>query len=157
MRRLLPICFALAAVGPAAAPAGEPPAEPVTVFLAPAPPSRAAKERMRRWHRDTQGRISPLLREWRSLASTARQRPGQPLTAGCRRLDLALARLDRRGLPAAPDPSASLHLERALRSLSEASRSCAQGAWFLTAWRLRQADAAWRELRGRLRLYELGP
>ena len=152
----MPICLALAC-GTAAAPATEPPATAATLRLAPAPPDRATREGMRRWHLATHERISPVLREWRRLAQAARERPGRPLAAGCRRLDLALTRLDRRGLAAAPDASASLHLERTLRLLRGAAGSCSQGAWFLTSWRLRQAEDSWRELRARLSVYGLVP
>lgn len=164
MRRSLPIRLTVVAValafaggGAAAAAATTPADEPNALGLTPTRPDAAATERMRSWHRQTGERISPVLREWESLARSARQRPGQPLAAGCRRLDRALARLDRDGLSRAPDTAASLHLEKTLRALSEASRSCAQGAWFLTGWRLRQADDSWRELRGRLALYGLVP
>ena len=98
-----------------------------------------------------------MLREWESLARVARERPGGTLTAGCRRLESALGELHRARLPVAPDPSISLHLEQTLRSLAEATVSCSHGGYFLTTWRLRQADGSWRELRARLRLYGLVP
>ena len=113
---------------------------------------------MRRWHRDFRGRISPVFHEWEGVARAAREQgPTTGLAAGCRRLDLALGRLDRHRLRAAPDPSVSLHLEKTLRSLAEAARSCTHGAYFLTTWRLRQADDSWRQLRGRLLVYGLSP
>ena len=79
------------------------------------------------------------------------------MMAGCRRLASALASVERGHLPTAPDPSVSLHLEETLRALHEASRSCTHGAWFLTGWRLHQAEESWRELRGRLLVYGLAP
>jgi hypothetical protein len=112
---------------------------------------------MRRWRDDCRGRLSPVLREWQSLEWTGRGWPGDGQLAGCRRLDLALSRLARDRLPVAPDPSVSLHLEETLRSLSDAARSCTHGAYFLAAWRLREAADSWRELRGRLLLYGLAP
>ena len=39
----------------------------------------------------------------------------------------------------------------------DAAGSCTQGAYFLTTWRLHQADESWRQLRGRLQLYGLTP
>lgn len=151
VKRLIPICFALATgVSP-------PPAQTTTLSLQPTPLAAAERQRMRQWSHDALSRISPVLREWDSLARATRQRPGQPLPAGCRRLDLALRDLAEVDLSAAPDPAAALHLERTLRALREAARSCANGAWFLTSWRLGQADASWRELRGRLRLFDLAP
>ncbi len=112
---------------------------------------------MRRWRRESRDPLAPVLREWEHLARVARRGPGSRLTAGCRRLDLALEGLDRGRLPAAPDPSVSLHLEETLRSLGEAADSCSQGAYFLTAWRLREATESWRQLRGRMLLYGLSP
>ncbi len=112
---------------------------------------------MRRWHHDYRGRISPILREWEGLARVTLERPGSRLTAGCRRLDLALSRLEHERLPVAPDPAVSLHLEQTMRSLAGAANSCTHGAYFLTTWRLQQADASWRELRTRLLLYGLVP
>lgn len=135
----------------------EQPAETAAIRLVPSPPKAAAKELMRRWHREYRGQISPVLREWRILARAARERPGSRLAAGCRSLELALGNLDREILPLAPDPSISLHLGETLRSLADATRSCTHGAYFLTTWRLHQADNSWRELRGRLLLYGLEP
>jgi len=156
VRRLASICLAFAAAGSLSAAAAEKPVETATIQLVPAPPA-AARELMRRWYLDYRGRISPILREWEGLARVARGRPGSGLTAGCRRLDLALSRLGRGRLPVAPDPSVSLHLEEMLGSLADATDSCTNGAYFLTTWRLRQADDSWRELRGRLLLYGLAP
>lgn len=127
------------------------------IELAPASPAAATKELMHRWHRDYRGRITPVLREWEGVARAARQRPGSTLTAGCRRLELALGALERRRLPVAPDPSVSLYLEQTLRSLADAAISCTHGAYFLSTWRLRQADDSWRELRARLLFYGLAP
>jgi hypothetical protein len=150
-------CIALLAAGGLQAAAAEPPGEPTTLFLRPAPPTARDEALMRRWHHETRRRIGPVLSEWERLSRAVREQPGRTLAAGCRRLDLALGRLDRHRLPVAPDPSVSLHLEETLRSLSNAADSCAQGAVFLTAWRLRQAETAWRQLRGRLLLYDLTP
>lgn len=160
MGRHLLLCLALAAGGgyqATRAAAAVPPDEATTLSVRPAPPAAATTRLMRRWRHDTRRRIGPVLREWQALAHAVRERPGRTLAAGCRRLGLALGRLDRDGLPVAPDPSVSLHLEQTLRSLSDAADSCAQGAYFLTVWRLRRADDSWRELRGRLLLYELAP
>ena len=150
------ICLTLAAGGSAAVTAGEPETE-AGIRMAPSPPPEAVELRMRRWHREYSGRIEPVLREWESLARAARERPGRTLTAGCRRLESALGELSRTRLPAAPDPSISLHLEEALRTLARAVVSCSHGGYFLTLWRLRQADDSWRELEARLRLYGLVP
>jgi hypothetical protein len=147
----------LAATTSLAAVGEEQPATPVSIQILLSPPAVASKELMNRWHRDYRGRISPVLREWRSLAQAVHERPRSWLTAGCRSLDLALNRLSGAELPIAPDPSVSFHLEEALRSLTKAAESCTQGAYFLTAWRLQQADDSWRELRGRLLLYGLAP
>lgn len=161
--RSLWICLALAAAGGLVAAreaVGDEPAEPTeptVIHLEAAPPSAGTQRLMRRWHEDARDRVAPVLRAWESVTRAARERPGVALTAGCRRLDLALGELRRDRLPPAPDPSVSLHLEETLRVLAEAAESCTQGAWFLTSWRLRRADAAWHELRGRLLLYELTP
>ncbi len=157
MRRLVWICLTLVTSGTLSATGAERQAEAPGIRLAPSPPAAATKEVMRRWHRHYRGLISPVRQEWESLARTTRERPGGRMTAGCRRLDLALEKLRRGRLPVAPDASISLHLEETLRSLAEAAASCSQGAYFLTAWRLRQADSSWRELRGRLLLYGLTP
>lgn len=125
--------------------------------MLPTPPAAETQRRMRRWHLDYRRRISPILREWEGVSRTARERPSANLTAGCRRLDLALARLEHGRLLLAPDPSVSLHLEEALRSLSDAADSCTQGAYFMATWRLREADDSWRQLRRRLLLYGLAP
>ncbi len=110
------------------------------------------------WHDRYRPLISPVLREWRQVARAARsgQTP-ESLVAGCRRLDRALAGLDRRRLLSAPDPAVSIHLGESLRSLAEAARGCTRGAYFLTDWRLRQAAGSWSELRHRLVLYGLTP
>lgn len=157
MGRLASICLLLAAVGGLAAVGAGAPDDGGTIELVPAPPAPATGDLMRRWHRDTRGRLSPVLHEWELLARAARRGPGSELAAGCRRLDLALAELARERPIVAPDPSVALHLEETLRSLSGAAQSCAQGAYFLASWRLRQADASWLELRGRLLLYGLAP
>ena len=135
----------------------EQPAEAADIQWAPSPPAAATKQLVHSWHDDYRGRISPVLREWESLARAVHERPGGSLTAGCRRLELALSKLGRGRLPVAPDRSISLHLERTLRSLADAALSCTHGAYFLTTWRLRQADDSWRELRGRLSIYGLAP
>ena len=135
----------------------EPPSEKATIRLAPTPAEPESHHRMRRWHRTYRQRLSPVLREWELVAKVARERPGAGLLAGCRRLDRALTRLAGAPPPTSPDPSVSLHLEQTLRLLADATDSCTQGAWFLTAWRLRQADDAWRQLRRRLLLYGLAP
>lgn len=157
MRRRLWIRLALTL--PAALPAagGEPAPEAATLRLEAAPPAPAMRELMRRWQRQTRARISPVLREWDGVERAARRGPPRGLAAGCRRLDRALGDLGRDRLPVAPDPSVSLHLEETLRALAEAAESCTQGAYFLTTWRLRRAEASWRELRGRLLLYDLAP
>ncbi len=157
MSRRLWTSLALLALGGLQAAAGEPPDETATIFLRPAPPTAATAALMRHWHRETGGRIAAVLREWQGLSRAVSERPGRTLAAGCRRLDLALDRLDRDRLPTAPDPSVSLHLEETLRSLSDAADSCAQGAFFLTVWRLRQAETTWQQLRRRLLLYDLRP
>ena len=151
------ICLALAAGASLAATDTGPPAKRATIQLAPTPPAAATMELMRRWHHDYRGRISPVLQEWEQLARAARGRPGSRLMAGCRRLDMALARLVLRRLRVRPDPSVSLGLEEMLRSLTAAATSCTHGAYFLAIWRLREADDSWRELRNRLLLYDLAP
>ena len=125
--------------------------------MAPTPAVAESHQRMRRWHRTYRQRLSPVLREWELVARVARERPGAGLLAGCRRLDRALTGLSAAPPPVSPDPSVSLHLEQTLRMLADAVDSCSQGAWFLTTWRLRQADDAWRELRRRLLVYGLDP
>ena len=157
MRRLATICFLLAAPGGPVPGATEPPSAETTIRMAPAPTAAESHHRMRGWHRTYRQRLSPVLREWELVARVARERPGTDLLAGCRRLDRALTRLAGAPPPPSPDPSVSLHLEQTLRLLTGAVDSCSQGAWFLTAWRLRQADDAWRELRRRLLLYDLLP
>ena len=157
MRRPASILFALVTLPGLAAGGAEAPSEPGRIQLVPSPPAAPVRQMMRRWHRSYRGQMTPVLREWEALAQAARERPGSRLTAGCRRLELALVRLDRGRLPIAPDPSISLHLKETLRSLADAADSCSQGAYFLTTWRLQQADDSWRELRGRLRLYDLTP
>lgn len=157
VRRRIWIWLALATTASLCAIGAEPPDDPGGIELAPSPPPAATKELVHRWHRDYRRRVSPVLREWESLARAVRERPGDRLTAGCRRLELALRRLGRGRLPVAPDPSISLYLEETLRSLFEASISCTHGAYFLTVWRLEEADESWRQLRGRLLPYGLSP
>ena len=157
VRRLFPLALALALAARLCLAATEPSGETGAVRMLPSPPSESAAAGMRRWHHDYRARISPVRREWESLARATRRRPGDRLMAGCRSLAAALRSVERSRLPTAPDPSVSLHLEETLRALREASRSCTHGAWFLTAWRLHQADASWRELRGRLLVYGLAP
>lgn len=157
MRNIVALCLLLAAAEVAALPDAERPPGAEAIRLAPAPRAAATRQGMHRWHRAYRSRVSPVLREWAAVARVARERPGDSLLAGCRRLDLALDRLRRGRMPVAPDPSVSLHLEQTLRTLAEATDSCAQGAWFLTTWRLREADDSWRQLRSRLLLYGLAP
>jgi hypothetical protein len=99
-----------------------------------------------------------VLREWRAVRrSAAGPWTGESLEAGCRRLGAALGGLDRRRLPPAPDPVASLYLEETLGFLTEAAASCSRGAVFLADWRLRQAAGSWSRLAARLRLYGVEP
>lgn len=162
VRRFVSICLALAAAGsgPGTFATGEAPPprpQPPAIQLSPAPPSQEGRELMRRWRHELREPLSPVLRAWEGLAHAARETPGSPLTAGCRRLGAALEALGDRRLPPAPDPAVSLHLEETLRLLGEAAGSCTHGAYFLTSWRLREAAASWRQLRGRLLLYGLSP
>jgi hypothetical protein len=153
------ICLALAGAGGShLAATAERQSDVPAIEMLPATPTMETEELMRLWHHRYRGRISPVLHEWQRVLETSRgQGPVIGLTAGCRRLGSALDRLDHGRIPAAPDPSVSVHLEKTLRSLAEAARSCSHGAYFLTTWRLEQAEDSWRELRGRLLLYGLSP
>lgn len=157
MGRIASICLLLTATGGLSGTATGRPVETAAIQIVPTPPPAATEERMRLWHLDYRIRILPVLQGWQDLARATRERPGSRLTAGCRRLDLALTGLAQVRLPLAPDPSVSLHLEETLRSLADAARSCTQGAYFLTTWRLQEADDSWRQLRGRLLMYGLAP
>lgn len=113
---------------------------------------------MRRWHRRYRKLITPVVHAWDELARSAgRPHPAERMLTGCRELGSALAATDREALLRAPDTAVAVHLDATLRSLASASRSCEQGAYFLTTWRLRQAAGAWAELASRLALHGLGP
>ena len=157
VRRIASICLLIAATGGPSATAADRPVETATIRMLPTPPAGDNQ----RAHAPLAPRLPrPHLAD---PAGVGGRRPGRAraagrnLTAGCRRLDLALARLDTGRLLLAPDPSVSLHLEETLRSLTDAADSCTQGAYFMTTWRLREADDSWRQLRGRLLLYGLAP
>ncbi len=159
-RRAAPLLAAaalLAAAGPAAAGAATDVAPTPTLELRLAPIDERERQRMLRWHGVYRRLMAPVLRRWSVIERGSLPRPSRRLISGCRGLARSLAELDRRPLAAAPDRAAALHLDRALRALDRATRSCAHGAYFLADRQLDEAAAALAQLRGRLALYGLEP
>lgn len=144
-----------AAASPASPSAPKEPApNRITVHPSLAPDARSLR-RMEAWHRQYRTATAPVRRALALLrrAAAARAPHLEPI---CRRLGVALARVDRRDV-AAPEFAVRVHLETAFGRLRRAAAACLGARPAAAAWELTEADRAFSQAALALRRYGLEP